>query len=489
MILKIIALITIILFLGINAAFAQHAIAWGEEIIVADGATYGNVRPRIAVNGDGEPIVLFGKAPAGILYAAKWNGTSFDTPVNILPPTMETYLSYWTGPDIDALGDTVIAVFKAMPYETGKVYAVRSIDGGITYSDTVRMDSYATEMAWMPSIDLTDEGNPIVTYMVHDAGSTNPRYVYNNSMDAGLTFGTEVEIASSIPGEACDCCPAEVVASGNQQVVLFRNNDSDIRDMHAVYSGDNGANFDSYENVDQMNWSFNSCPSTGPDGHFLNADLYAISASRASGQFRVHVSRNTTSGPITYAERLAIAPPPTTYGKQNYPRIAGDDQLMVITWAEAESSNYEIYTAVSTDGTLSEFNTSKQMVNNAILGAQNYPDIAYQNGIFHIVYQDLNVGAVVYKRGVLSSVGTAENNSTEFKVYPNPVIAGNSIIVSGDDLQDAKIECFSMLGQAIPIASSYANGQLNIDLGGVPSGNYILKVNAKEYSLQIQIVD
>ena len=68
MILKITSLITIILFIGFNAAFAQPAISWGEEIIVADGATYGNVRPRIAVNGDGEPIVLFGKAPAGRGY-------------------------------------------------------------------------------------------------------------------------------------------------------------------------------------------------------------------------------------------------------------------------------------------------------------------------------------------------------------------------------------------------------------------------------------
>ena len=76
-----------------------------------------------------------------------------------------------------------------------------------------------------------------------------------HSLNKGLSFENEMEITLNIPQEACDCCPAEYVISGNQHALLYRNNDANIRDIYAVYSDDDGANYSSYVNVNDLNWT------------------------------------------------------------------------------------------------------------------------------------------------------------------------------------------------------------------------------------------
>src|SRR3989338_1717424 len=143
-------------FAGLIGISGQaQLIQWGPEIHVADGSIYGNVRPRAAIVGTDSPVVVFGK-PSSVnnLFIARWNGSSFDTPVSILPAGTSSYLTDWTGPDLDVFNSTVIATFKLEPLEGGHVYSVRSTDGGITFSDTIRVDSHPVGVAWMPSMGM-----------------------------------------------------------------------------------------------------------------------------------------------------------------------------------------------------------------------------------------------------------------------------------------------------------------------------------------------
>lgn len=472
-------------------AIAQPTIYWEDEIVVADGPTYGNVRPRISLTADGNPIVLFGKGSQGYLFVAKGNGTNFDTPVSILPSGLQTYLSYWTGPDLAASGDTVIAAFKALPYDVGKVYIVRSTDGGLSFSDTIRADSHDSGMAWMPAIDMNEDGKIVLTYMAHDGESTDPRYIYSMSTDAGLTFSPEIVIDGAIPGEACDCCPAEIVIKGDEEVLLYRNNDADIRDIFAVYSSDGGSTFLGTDNVDQMNWNINYCPSTGPDGAFASDGLLTAFESKGSGYSRVYVSKSNTTGGFSFTERLQLNPPTNTAGKQIYPRIANDGNLMVVTWAEAETTNTEIYCALSIDGTLSQLNTTKQQVNIATTGAQTNPDVIVNGNEIHLVYQDNATGAgnVKYRKGTLSGVSLNELENKQL-IYPNPIVQNGELIIEGISSADAnQIKMVNLLGESILFQSEWVNNhQLRIKIGeSISKGSYEIIINEKHhYLIQIQ---
>ena len=400
--------------------WSQPIISWEEEIFVTQTNQFGNTRPRICLTAQDIPLVVFGKTSTGLLYTARLNGSIFDTAVTLLPGTVSSYLTTWTGPDIASKGDTVIAVFKAMSMDLGKVYALRSIDGGITFSDTIRVDNHDSGHAWMPSLDMDENGNPSIVYMAHDASMTNPRYNVVHSIDQGITYQPEMEIALSIPDEACDCCPAEYVIDGAQHALLYRNNDLNIRDIYAVYSNDDGLTFPEYLNVSELDWFINSCPSTGPHGMFNNGKLITVSSSKVSGAYRTYISETSTNPTLSFQSTTMMTPPINVNGSQNYPRITGANDTIVLVWQEAETSNTEIYSAIITTGIISETLNSKALVNNSVQGAQTNPDIVYANGKVHCVFQDGNSSKVIYKRGIIGTLSASTLNSNPLSIYPNP---------------------------------------------------------------------
>lgn len=399
----------------------QSTIYWEPEISVADGTLFGNVRPRIAIAADDKPVVIFGKGTNGLLYSAKWNGTNFNSPIPLLPADVSSYLTSWTGPDVAAKGDTVVLVFKAEPMDSGRVYTLRSTDGGLSYSDTIRVDSHPNGIAWMPSLDIDSDGNPSVVYMAHDPNSAHPRYVVSHSTDHGLSYQNELEIAYNIPDEACDCCPAEYVIDGNDEVLLYRNNDGNIRDIYAVYSNDGGNSYPYFGDVDSTVWAITSCPSTGPHGIIVSGKLLTTFASKASGSYRVYLTETDLSSGVEFQNRMMLTPPTNSNGSQNYPRIDNSTDTIVMVWQESEMSNNEIFCAFTTTGMTSELLNSKHMVNTNTTGTQSNPDVKVANGMVHLVYQDTYTGDVIYRRGLIGNVGLMENSDlTNTTVYPNP---------------------------------------------------------------------
>lgn len=440
-------ILAIYLILMNGFVFSQYVIQWEPEINVADGSIYGNLRPRLALTLNDTPVVLFGKSSNGALSTARFNGVSFDSPILIHPPDVDTYLASWTGPDIASKGNLIVAVFKALPLENGHIYTVRSEDGGITWSDTIRTDSHLNGgMAWMPSMDMDENGNPSITYMAHDIFGTSPRYYVTHSNDLGVSYLSELDIAAAIADEACDCCPAEYVIQDNQHALLFRNNDANIRDIYAVYSEDDGSTYPQNTNVDNLAWLVNSCPSTGPHGIFNNGKLITTYSSRVSGASRIYITETATSPSLTFENRSMMTPPLSGSGIQNYPRISGQNDTIVLVWQESETSNNEIYSAISTNGNLIELLSSKSMVNTFTTGNQTNPDVKYANGKVHIVYQDSQSGDVIYRKGNIEPLGLLEKESLAISVFPNPG-NGGKFILKGEHLAKMNFHLTNAIGE------------------------------------------
>ena len=99
---------------------SAQLIDWEPEITVAEN-TYGNVRPRIVLNKDQNPVVLFGKSSLG-LFVSKFENNAFQIPIQINDPNTLPYITNWTSADFAAYGDTLGVVYKVNPLETGKIY-------------------------------------------------------------------------------------------------------------------------------------------------------------------------------------------------------------------------------------------------------------------------------------------------------------------------------------------------------------------------------
>ncbi len=468
---KTLVLLTILTFTQLKA---QPLIQWEAEITVADGSQYGNLRPRATIVGNDTPVVIFGKASTTEnLFISRWNGSSFDTPISILPTGTSSYIADWTGPDIDASGNTVIATFKLEPLEGGHVYSVRSTDGGLTFSDTIRTDNHLNGVAWMPSMAIDGMGNPVVTYMAHDGVWSNPRYVVVHSMDGGLSYTPEIEAASQVPGEACDCCPAEIAVNGSKEVLLFRNNESNVRDMYGVLSLDGGSTFSSFANVDSLGWTLNACPSTGADAVFSGENLLTTYASAASGKYRVYISSTLTTDSLLLEERMQVPEPEPANGIQNYPRISSAGDTTVMAWSENSGGNYEIFCSLALPGQdpLTGLTSFKQLSNATSTGIQTNPEIIYKNGIVHLFYQDKSSGNLIYRRGsVIAELGIPEL-SQAVHIAPNPSTTGRFILPA----ESTKIHVTDMSGQAISFSTEMTGDACIMQMNEQTAGVYLLK--------------
>ena len=452
--------------------WSQPIISWEEEIFVTQTNEFGNTRPRICLTAQDIPLVVFGKASSGLLYTARLVGSLFNTPLPLLPDNMTSYLTTWTGPDVASNGDTVIVVFKAQPIDFGKVYSLRSLDGGLTFSDTIRVDNHPLGHAWLPSLDIDENSNPSVVYMAHDLNGMNPTYNVVHSINKGLTYENEMEITLAIPQEACDCCPAEYVINGNQHALLYRNNDANIRDIYAVYSDDDGANYSSYVNVNDLNWALNSCPSTGPHGIFNNGNLLTASASAASGKYRAYLSETVTSPSLVLQSQTMMTPPGNTNGAQNYPRISGKNDTIVLIWQESSPSNNDIFSGITVSGSIQELVDSKAIVNDSTLGSQSNPDIIYANGKIHCVFQDAISGKVIYKRGILSMNSISQVPKQDIIVFPNPL---STSITIKSNLLTSSYTIYNALGGIVQ-TGVLTSLQTEVDLSALPNGTYQLTI-------------
>ncbi len=473
------------------STFAQQGIIWEPEMVVANGDTFGNIRPRLSLVND-LPIVMLGKGGNGEVFIVKGNGSGFNAPVGVVPNGMQTYLANWTGPDIASNGNNVVVVFKAQPINTGNIYAVRSTDGGLTFSDTIRVDNFDQGEAWMPALDMDEFGNPHVTYMILDNGGGNERIAIASSANGGASYLPQQVVTSSTPGFACDCCPPELLVKGQYQLALFRNNESNVRDTWGSLSTDGGVSFNSTENLDNLNWMINSCPSTGPHGVIIGDSAYVVAASRGEGAYRVYVSTAGLAGGLNLASVQMMNEPTASLGDtQNYPRISGSGDTLVVIWEEKESGNSEILCSVTTDGNAQTLAAYKSIVNAEPAGFQGKPDVIYKNGFVHVIYQDLAVGDVIYRKGTIADVtGINELNGATVEIFPNPT--NRMAVLRGVEQKFVKeVEVLDIQGRKVQTSYTWINDELNLDFGvnGSP-GTYFVTfqlMNDTQFSKSIVI--
>src|SRR5688572_6789623 len=165
-------LTSIVLLAGMSAGmlWAQSGVQFISPIVVANGSTYGYIKPKITLDANNNPVILWGKSSTHQIFVSTFNGTGFNTPVQINPIGTHPYMATWYNADLKSNGDTIVSVF-ATDVPAYRVYLVKSVDGGNTWSDTIRVDQIAPGgIAYFPSVDINETGKIAVTFMRHEAG-------------------------------------------------------------------------------------------------------------------------------------------------------------------------------------------------------------------------------------------------------------------------------------------------------------------------------
>lgn len=407
-----------------TVTFAQTPLSWSTTALLG-GNAFGSIRPRVTVPGDNLPVIVFGSPDSLAIFKVKSTGTTFSAPQRITPIGINAVSMTWQGQEIASNGNNVFMTFKCSPETDQPIYTVKSSNAGLSFQNIVRVDDIGGDVCRFPCVDILPDGNPVVAFMRFDAGFTSPRYVVANSVDGGLSYLPDVIASTNVfAGDVCDCCPANITVNGNVQVMSYRNNDVNIRDIKSVLSFTNGSSFPSGIAVDNTNWLINQCPSTGPDVVIAGDSLITVWKSGSSSQ-RVWVScaniNNTTIG---------------TYGMlhnngtiQNFPRIAGNGDTLGVVWEEKSGNQTYIKFTYSVTGAKGLF--LNQVTISTSLQNQTKPDIAYRNGTFHVVWSDESTNKCVYRKATVpGATNIAGNHIQNVHVFPSPF--ENSFTVKSD---------------------------------------------------------
>lgn len=392
------------------------------------GGSFDNTRPRIALTNGETPVVLWGKNSTDVNYFSRWDGVEFTAPEQITPPGTDAFVSSWAGSEISTAGDTVFVVYKEDPAMTGSIYTRRSLDGGMTWEDTVKVDVNPAHLSRFPSVTTGPGGAPIITFMEFDAGWAEPRYVVSNSPDFGQSY-LDPAAASELfaQGEVCDCCPADIIYGSGKQMLLFRNNDNNERDIWATTSSDGGADFDQGSDIDFGTLILNVCPSSGPTGIISGDSIYFAWMNINGNVNRVHVgSAGLNDLAPVFNGRMDPGVPSNII--QNYPRIAGANDTLAVVWQQTISGSSECVVQYSTNGV--QGLSAKDTVNLDLAGGQTNPDVAYGNGVFHFVWQNNSSNEVIYRRAELTDITGVPEDPSSHSAEVRVIRSGDRLLIS-----------------------------------------------------------
>lgn len=449
------------LFLAQPWACAQVGVEWGAVMDVNAGGD-GGLRPRIALNGETLPVVLWGKSSPASNRVAVGTGTGFSQATEVSMPGLVPAVADWMGSSIAAQGDTVWAVLKATPEESRPTYVRRSIDGGTTWGDTLRVDPFDGLVSRFPSIAITGNGEPLVQYMQFDSGYYGARQVVCRMVNGA--FQPPVQVSTPFAqGDVCDCCPNQVVTAGQEVAALYRNAGSNLRVLWAATSTDGGTTFPTGALVDSTGWVFQACPSSGPDGLIDGDTLRYVWMSGANNGNKVFLGAAAMYGLVCDRGTAVHAGQPANL-QQNFPRIAGHGDTLGIVWQQTYLGQAEILFSWSVTGPAGL--SLPDTVNVDLSGAQRTPDIAYANGTFHLIWSE-GTSQVRYRTATITNgVGIVERDGPQLRPWPDP--ATDVLHLGG---RWSRVQVLDLAGRVV---LTDARPGKELVVASLPAGTYVL---------------
>lgn len=465
-------LFTLALFSISLMSFGQAKLKLNPEEIVNENPDYGFSRPRLTFN-ESNPVVTWGKrSNKEVYYSRKSNGV-WSTPKQINPKNTTAFAQDWVGPEVASNGNLVVSVFEMQPEGQGLIYASISTDGGTSFGDTILVTS--NPLTRFPTVAIGPKNEIYVAFMTFEKDYKDPHYSVARYDSMTSSFSQAVNGTQISPGEVCDCCPANLVVTKSSVVLLFRNNDDDIRDIWAAVSTDQGATFDLVKPVDISEWFIGVCPSSGPIGLVDDNSIITSFMTGASGRSLVKVTAAKSSD-LAITKDLLVSDGGSQTASQNYPIIAGQSQILGVVWQEIDKGKTNIKLAVSLTGIDGLATATPVIINSSTSGIPQNPDLVYSDGTFYVVWQDLRTKKVLYRPVVVENA-TASKNQVE-QLRPVVYYSDDQLHIQLNSLKyDVLVQ--DLEGTVIQSRSSTnLSGKVDMDTHGIASGYYVLRFSS-----------
>ncbi len=484
--LAIAVLLTLIVAEQTNAQTTD--IAWSQPVAVAS-STFGASSPKIGKLENGRIAAVWGKTGSSPkIYFTTGDGTNFEPPMQLNTGGVAPDIYGFGGLDMAVFGNKIYVVFEN--FDAG-IHLLRSEDGGATFLPPVTVfNPPPIDWTTLASIAVDGQGNPIISVIRELSTEINARYIVLRSENGGESFLPPVVASEPADGEyVCECCPSDMVVSGDSVWLVFRNNFNNLRDIWVSRSDDLAASFTTACDVDATDWMLNSCPISGPQLQKMGNDsLLAVWMSGASGQSRIY---GATLHGGTMAKGWQFDFPVTnTNGLQVFPSVGGSGDTLCVVWEESGfgANGGELVYKFSQTGAQGLASYTAANLTQAV-GNQKYPSLIFEDGVFHLLYQ--SSGALEYRSGPLAIINGASQQFGAAKPIAwvaNP--ANGTISFKALEAGIVQLSLFSATGQPVQHwTPDFQMGEmLHLPLADhISSGLYFLRVE-KEGKIWVEKV-
>ena len=376
---------------------AQNLIFDNYQTLSSGSEGFG--RPRVALLSNDTPIVVFRKnSTPKTLRMVKWNGSSFTSPTDIV--SQNIIPSSQDGPEIATKGDTIYVVFTSNFPIHPSIFMIKSFDGGISFTDTVRVsENQPPQICRMSNISIDNSGNPIVSYMKYDLNFSNPKQMVRTSNDYGVTFNSAVNASINASADPCECCKSSLVVDDANIFLLFRKNDNNIRNSHVAKSDNFGISFDLVNDVDDYDWVLSSCPTSVSKGVVFDDSLLIVKKSGATGNNEV-VLTSVAKSNLEYSYNRNIDFIPNVI--QRNPEISNNKDSIFIVWEDNRTGFYDCYLSYSLNG-VANISNGIRFTDTLTFGSKYLPHLVFNKGNVHLVYVDDLDNSIKYVRAYFSN--------------------------------------------------------------------------------------
>lgn len=222
-------------------------------------------QPQLAVDAKGAIHLVYGIGDTPVYTRSTDAGQSFLPPV-ALPTVHNMSLGMRRGPRL-AVGDGSICIAaiggKQGKGRDGDVLAMRSTDGGRSWSQAVRVNDVAdSAREGLHALAGGSKGEMCCVWL--DLRNRKTEIMASVSNDGGKSWGKNVLVYRSPDGSVCECChPSVTIGDDGKVHVLFRNSLAGQRDMYVTSSSDGGKTFAAATKLGTRSWTLDACPMDG----------------------------------------------------------------------------------------------------------------------------------------------------------------------------------------------------------------------------------
>jgi len=275
------------------------------------------------------------------------------------------------------------------------VYLSKSIDGGQTFSPSVRVSEHiANTYQYEPDLAVTPTGTVYVSWQRYYFDDQLQQWDYDVyvavSLDGGASFGTNIKVSD---GESYQYkSTIGVGPSGNVYVAWTDSRADGAGDIYLARSTNGGVTFSPNIRVNSYTADSQTYPELAIDGDEVVYVVWLDGRRQADGSYDVYMARSIDLGESFGNEIRVSDADVSTTAFDLYPVItAAGHGFVAVAWYDERTDDWDTYMTRSNDAGLTVLPSWR--VNDLTANSQSVPDIFMTSNLdVYCVYRDRSSG-------------------------------------------------------------------------------------------------